>query len=611
MKKLIILIPILLSFMILQCGKKTEVKQVEVPPKPELCDDVIVGSIVKEQCPKGFEGEIIKFCTPTGWQVNDLCLEKEPECKDNLENKITFNEDVKPVIEANCINAGCHADGKYKEFDVARQKIDTFIYRVNLPVGNLNRMPKYPEPPLDENLKEVFSDWKRDGLLRTKQCEQVGPDDQALFHIDLDYIEDKINQYQIKIGPKAAGQTRFLVLANRYNLNPSNEDYRDYIAGINKGVNLLNVKDRYIFPVQALDEKKTVFALDLEAFGLDAEDWATIIEADKFKFISNTQQGLLIQGLANTEQPWLHAENFLNLSFGNSDVYYSLTEVPENINDLFEQQEIDILESLTQDFDAIHVGFFGSDISINKNRLLTRYNSKDGRQCWFTSDPIDSDDASNLFKNFLLAGAQNGNNFEFDGSEIICSTENGGHLYALYNAQGQRINEAPFDLVRNTKSPFWSIILNARSCLRCHSGGFLPAKDEIRPYLKLNGKIFEKADVEKAFELYKDQTAINAAFANDNSQFHKFLEATGSNPLKEDSVNYLIDNHRKDQTLKDVAAFLFLTENEFKDCINSSGTLSSEIGQLITGHTISLFQLEESFDSILEECRIGQDELGQ
>ena len=156
MKKLIILIPILLSFMILQCGKKTEVKQVEVPPKPELCDDVIVGSIVKEQCPKGFEGEIIKFCTPTGWQVNDLCLEKEPECKDNLENKITFNEDVKPVIEANCINAGCHADGKYKEFDVARQKIDTFIYRVNLPVGNLNRMPKYPEPPLDENLKEVF-----------------------------------------------------------------------------------------------------------------------------------------------------------------------------------------------------------------------------------------------------------------------------------------------------------------------------------------------------------------------------------------------------------------------------------------------------------------------
>jgi hypothetical protein len=593
-----------------KCGKKTEVQQVEVKPDPKSCDSVVVGSIVKEECPKGFEGEIVRFCTPEGWTVNDLCLEKEPECADDLENKVTFEEDVYPIIKADCVNAGCHADGRYLQFDVSRQKIDDYIYRINLPVGNLNRMPKYPAAPLDEDLKGVFSDWKRDGLLKTKECEEVGPDDQALFHIDLDYIEQVTHEYQIKIGPKAAGTTRFLVLANRYNLNPSNEDYREYMAGINKGVNLLNVEDRYVFPVQALDEKKTVFAVDLDAFGLNAQDWESIVAADKFKFVSNTAQGRLIRELAGVDQPWLHGENFLNIAFGQSEIYYDIANIPENINDLFADQEIDVVDSLTQSFDAIHVGFFGSDISINKNRLLTRYNSKDG-MCWFTSDPIDSDDASNLFKNFLLVGAVDGNNFEFDGSEIICSTENGGHLYALYNAQGVRINEAPFDLVRNTKSPFWSIILNARSCLRCHNGGFLPAKDEVRPFLKLNGKIFETADVEKALELYKDQSAINAAFSNDNNQFHDFLTKVGANPLKEDPINYLIDNHRKDQTLKDVAAFVFLTENELTDCINSSGTLSGEIGQLLTGHTISLFQLEESFEDLLNDCRLGQDPLGQ
>ena len=617
-KGLIFIIPILTALgLYLSCGKKVEV--VEVPtdkvvekdkPLPD-CDGIPLGNQVKKECPDNFEGEIISFCTIDGWKDIDLCLAKEPSCDDTVKFKVTFEEDLKGLIEEKC--SVCHTDTNYADYEIAKKTIDKMIYRINLGTGDLRRMPKPPQPELEQQDKAKFEKWKLDGLLKDKTCAGgVDPNEEAFYQLNLDYIEGSILNYLRQIGEANAKNMRFLILSNQYNLNPSNDDYREFIIGVNKGLNLLNLVEEYIYPATAIDNKKSVFALDLEAFGLDTADWGELEAADQINFVSNTVNGNLIKGLTGTQKPWLHAENFLNLAFGNSQIYYNIINAPETFNELMIQNDVDYDANLNEDFTALLMGFFGSEISLNKNRLIGRYDSKHG-SCWVTYDPLDSDDDSNLFQRFLLFNSTDNINsiFQFDGSEVICANENGGHSYYLFNAAGIRIDEAPLDLVVNTQSPFQPVIINARSCLRCHYGGFIKGQDAIRDHLLRNGSQFISEDLQVGLELYKGNSAGNAAFVNDNSQFGKFLNAVGADSLKDDPVNHLVDRFRKDHTLEDLAALLFLDPKEMEECINTSQTLSSDIGQLVTGGTVSLFQLFNSFPVIFADCRIGEDPLGR
>jgi hypothetical protein len=596
----------LTAFTLFRCGKKTETRTVEAPPQ-QSCDGVVIGSIVKDECKEGYEGEKIKFCTPTGWQITDLCLEKEPTCDDDLKNKVTFDDDLKPLIENSCALSGCHTDGAFVKYDVVKQTIDKMIYRINLGTGDVSRMPKPPAPELKREEKEIFEKWKSDGLHKTRACDEVGPDDQAFIHLDLNYIEQNTAKYLQNIGPLKSAGTRFLVLSNQYNLNPTNDDYRQFIVGMNKAINLLNEEEEYIYPLTPIDEKKTIYALDLETFGITTNQWDHAVVVDPFRIISQTATGKFIIQQTRSAEPWMHAENFVNLAFSNSDLYYDIINAPKTFDGLLVQQQIDYHVNLNVDFKALLIGFFGSEISNNKNRLISRYDSKHGA-CWITYDPLRQDDQSNLFQNFLLLDSRI---FKSDGSEIICDAENGGHTYYLFNAAGQRIGEAPVDLVRDTQSPFSPIISNAISCTRCHAGGYIKAKDSVRDHLTNNGSQFNIDETQKGLELYKGNVAANAAFVNDNRGFNKFMLAFGGNVLDKDPLNFLTDHHRKDHDIKEVAAFVFLTVQEFTVCLQSSADLRAQIGQLLTGGSISRAQLIDSFPVLKRDCRIGLEPLGQ
>lgn len=601
----------------ISCGKKVETvivptdKIVEKDKPLPDCDGTPLGSQIEKECLDGYEGKIIRFCTIDGFLDNDLCLPKEPSCDDSVALKVTFEENLKPIIEQKC--SVCHTDTNYGDYDIASKTIDKMIYRINLGTGDLSRMPKPPQPELEQGEKSVFEKWKIDGLLKDKTCDAgIDPNEEAFYQLDLDYIEEVMVKHLRKIGIRNAANTRFLILSNQYNLNPSNDDYREFIVGINKGLNLLNIDEEYVYPASAVDNKKSVFAVDLEAFGLTGFDWKALEEADQINFVSNTVNGKIIRDLSRTQKPWLHAENFLNLAFGNSNIYYEIIGAPNTFDELMLQNEVDYNAALSDEFTALAIGFFGSEISLNKNRLIVRYDSKHG-SCFVTYDPLNSDANSNLFQRFLLSNSTHNANsiFQFDGSEVICANENGGHSYYLFNSDGTRINAAPLNLVVNTKSPFQPEIINARSCLRCHPGGFIQAKDSVRDHLLRNGSQFNSNDLQVGLELYKGNTAGNAAFVNDNTQYSKFLKLVGADNLKDDPVNFLVDRFRKDATLADLAALLLLNEKEMEECINTSQTLSTDIGQLVTGGTVSIFQLFNSFPAIFADCRIGQDPLGR
>lgn len=79
---------------------------------------------------------------------------------------VTYNKDVKPIIEANCIV--CHAAGgsasfqPWTSYNHMKNNVDKIIDRINRPVGDPQKMPQGGS--LSTTQISIITKWKADGL---------------------------------------------------------------------------------------------------------------------------------------------------------------------------------------------------------------------------------------------------------------------------------------------------------------------------------------------------------------------------------------------------------------------------------------------------------------
>lgn len=79
---------------------------------------------------------------------------------------VTYNKDVKPIIEANCII--CHSPGgaasfqPWTSYNQVKNNIDNIINRISRPVGDPQKMPQGGS--LSPVQIEIITKWKADGL---------------------------------------------------------------------------------------------------------------------------------------------------------------------------------------------------------------------------------------------------------------------------------------------------------------------------------------------------------------------------------------------------------------------------------------------------------------
>lgn len=79
---------------------------------------------------------------------------------------VTYNKDVKPIIEANCII--CHSAGgaasfqPWTSYNQVKNNIDNIINRISRPVGDPQKMPQGGS--LSPSQIEIITKWKADGL---------------------------------------------------------------------------------------------------------------------------------------------------------------------------------------------------------------------------------------------------------------------------------------------------------------------------------------------------------------------------------------------------------------------------------------------------------------
>lgn len=549
----------------------------------------VENEVLEVPCPQGETGRILQVCKGGRYE------ESFRDCKASACSGVTFNQTLKPIIDQNCVS--CHAG--FNQIETAKAKIEEFIRRVNLAVDDPARMPKAPNQPLDDEEKAKFQGWKDNNFLASCEQDQVNNNP----HIDLDYIELAIDQDLSKLTTAQQADSRYLITAHKSNEKANPEVLRQFKNGINKSINSLSTV-RNLQSAVAIDQYQVVYRLSLRDLGLKAADWKLIEDNEVINLVSVTNRGLLLRQLTKTRKPWLHVDSFAFTS-NEAAIYYQVRKLPAKAQDLFNQTGVEFNQDI-DDFEALFVGFETSPISLNKNRLLGRWESNDGSM-WVTFDVAQNQGGnSNLFQFPLLRAVNAKNNYQFNAAEFIFSLPNGLHGYFLSDNQGNRQNAAPLNIVADNISPFSPEIKASLSCYRCHSAGFIPAKDQIKAHVVANATQFDLGDVERVELLYREPEPI---FLQDNGQYAEALSKIGVLAAEPDPISLVADNLRRNQNAKAVAALLLLTEQEFLDGLARSADGRAQVGQLLTGGSITFEQLKQSLPVIIRDLRIGQEDL--
>lgn len=585
-----------------RCGKNPPEPISQIPggeDNAELCSDGLkVGDTKTVACTAPKVGEQIFVCKAEGKPselVNDGCKSPEETC-----NKVTFEENLKPLLAAQC--ADCHA--VFVNYDVAVQRIDEWIRRVDLAAEDPRRMPKKPKPELSQFEKDFFINWKRDGLIKTnKECQGTNQGST----MTLDDIETILLTDISKIEQSDREFVRYFISSHKLNEGQSTPLGK---GAVDKALNSLVEKSRVISLSTFIDPKKTILRFDLRSFELDARDWGFIEQFDRINFVSNTDKGKSLRLITKTQKPWLHFDNGIDL-LSDPALYYFFLNVPKYIGDLRLKLGVNYANDL-RNLDATLIGNNDSILTNQRNRLLSRHESIDGYY-WETYDTgaLGSDRQKNLFDFPLLRETGSARIFRSVASEVIASLPNGLQMYALYNGNGELQKIAPIDVVRDQQSPVppAPAIQTSISCQRCHFGGIITARDEIRQHVIDHGDEFGTNDVERVKSLYKTQVSLNAIFKVDNSRYAEALKKVGVTVGDKDPINRWRDELYLNWDDKKTAAFLFLPLAEFREKLNQSAEGRRQIGQLLSGGTVTFDQLKSVLPILRRDMRIGEDEI--
>lgn len=516
-----------------------------------------------------------------------------PECL-----KVTFDKDLKPLVAKAC--ADCHAP--FVDYNQAVQRIDEWVRRIDLSSEDPRRMPKKPRAELSREEKAIFLKWREDGLIKeNSDCTPV-PGGSTIL---LKEIEGSLLNDIKKVESSDRPFIRYLIASHKFegtSFSPK--------ASVDKALNSLVAKERAMTLASYVDQKKSIYRIDIRSFELSRNDWELIEAADRFDFVSNTDDGRTLKLLTATRKPWLHFDNFVDL-VNEPRLYYEFLGIPKTQRELVDKLGVDYAQDL-RNLDATLMGNNDSLLTTQKNRLVSRHDSLDG--FYYQSYdilPAGVDPTKNLYAFPFLKEVGSPRTFRFDASEVLFSLVNGLMGAALYDKNGNRIEVADTNIVVDSESPVppRPAIAAGISCHRCHANGINPIKDEIRLHVLAHADEFGVDDTERVKSLYKGQASLNAIFKVDNRLFQEALVKLGITPGSKDPINMARDELRLNWNDQKLASFLFLPLEELRTCVNSSDEGRTRIGQILQGGSVTYDEILGVLKFLKRDCRLFDERI--
>ena len=335
----------------------------------------------------------------------------------------------------------------------------------------------------------------------------------------LQTIEKHVNS----LSPLDRPYARYFTMSHLYNAGETDEALLTYQRALSKLVNSLSWGRKVIKPYP-IDRQKTIFYIDLRDYEWEIEPqrWTQIEHAypygDAFNAPAEIHLRKKLEQLRQNlkcDVPFVHVDWFLATA-SLPPLYHDILGLPGTDRQLEARLEVNVAENIRNapGRRVWRAGFSDSGVS-NNNRVVERHLSRYGAY-WKSYDFAGNRDSQNIITHPL--------SFTHDGGEIIFNLPNGLQAYLLVDAGGNRLDEAPINIVFNpaTSNP---TVRNGLSCIGCHTEGMKTFKDQVRAVIKKTvNPPYNKA---RALKLYTEKTTMDAYITEDTDRYRKALRAAG------------------------------------------------------------------------------------
>ena len=432
------------------------------------------------------------------------------------------------IFERNCLN--CHGEhGAFTEeiiiehtalietgAVVPRRPGASELYKRLIEKRIEKRMP-LGQPPLSPAAINTIRRWIQAGA---PDWEPSGQDGAFITPKEvLETIEKHVNS----LAPSDRAFARYFTLTHLYNAGETIEALHGYQRALSKLVNSLSW-GRDIKKPEPIDPAETIFYIDLRDYEWDipGDTWTQIEQVYPYsiEFNSPTQTNLRekltnLREEMDCEVPFVQVDWFLATA-SLPPFYNDILGLPETDAELEARLEVNVVENLRNAAGrrVWRAGFNDSGVS-NHNRVVERHTSRYGAY-WKSYDFAGSVGTQNIFTHPL--------SFRHDGGEIIFNLPNGLQAYFLVDAGGNRLDEAPINIVRNLAASD-PTVRNGLSCIGCHTEGMKAFKDQVRPVIqKAVNPNFNKV---RALQLYTKKATMDALVDEDTQRYKQALEEAG------------------------------------------------------------------------------------
>ena len=389
---------------------------------------------------------------------------------------------------------------------------------------------------------------------------------------------------------------RYFTLTNLYNAGASDDNLRAYRNALSKLVNSLSWGSEVIKP-KPIDREETIFYIDLRHYEWDvkSDKWYKIEQAYPYGIQLKSATYATLCRETDCDLPFVRADWFIATA-SLPPLYHEILDLPKTDRELETQLEVNVAENL-KNAPGVRVwraGFNESGVSVN-NRIVERHKSRYGAY-WKSYDFAGNIGTQNIFTHPL--------DFTHDGGEIIFNLPNGLQAYYLSTATGERLNEAPINIVSDAGSRD-PVVRNGLSCMGCHTEGMKTFDDQLRSVILQNpNPPYDKA---QALRLYAGESEMNILIREDTERYRRALVAAGGVFGGSEPIQQLVKQFEGPLDASHAAAEVGLETDEFLQKIRGNSTLQNA-GLLVLGvekGTVKRDAWEAEFGTVVSVLNLG------
>ena len=452
-----------------------------------------------------------------------------------------------------------------------------------------SRMPPEEEERLSPQDRETIQRWIKAGAPNWEPI----PEAERSF-ITTEAMLETIHKHLTSLTDFNRASARYFTLTHLYNAGATDDNLDAYRMALSKLVNSLSWDSEVTKPIPIIGSEETILYIDLRHYGWHekSDTWYKIQQAYPYgvELKSSTYEAVCKE--TDCELPFVRADWFI-AEASLPPLYHEILDLPETDKALEAILRVDVDKNINSAPGKLvwRAGFTRSGVS-RHNRIVERHKSVYGAY-WKSYDFEGSDGKKNILEHPI--------DFEHAGGEIIFNLPNGLQAYYLSDADGNRLDQAPTNIVSDKVSnDALGIpeVRNGLSCMGCHTEGMMTFKDQVLATI-MKGPDGKKKDQVKL--LYAEKDVMEKHVEKDKERYRRAIEDAGCVFGGREPIQLLVKQFEGSLTVDYAAAEVGLETDVFLEKIREDAALSKTLNMFdaVKGGAVQRDTWESQFGTLI------------